>query len=176
MISAVRNPWVLVLAAFAAIIALLLAVRFIPPSHADLRRIALELVPPGTQVTDVGENTGSELISGQYHVTAMFVALDVASDDLYANSRTHAEAEGWRIVETQIGPGGWDTQLERLGLSGRLFVNKIRPRGDAMVLEDRELTGRVIGGAFLGAPLMVLLGAAVITRARAGRRQHAAGE
>jgi type II secretory pathway component PulM len=72
----------------------------------------LKLVPPGAQVTDVGEILGSEIIAGPHHASVRFTDQTSSPEDLSARARAHAVAEGWEIVKTDAGPGAWQVQLK----------------------------------------------------------------
>ncbi len=84
--------------------------------------IARSLAPPETTITDVGENTGSRVIVGDYFATVDVDDGGLGADGLLDAIARHADAEGWMLTDTEELPGGTRLTYTRDGLHATITV------------------------------------------------------
>jgi hypothetical protein len=149
--------------AFAAALALLGGVLLIPPSREEHREAAVALVPPDAEITDLGENTGSELVSGQYFASATFSADGISSKELNSRSIENALRAGWEVTRVDEGPNARETWLRRGVLVAELFIREERVEGEWHVWEDRGATRGRLLAVVIAAPLVVMVGSMSIS-------------
>jgi hypothetical protein len=157
------GAWTLIASVAAGAFALLAGVALIPPSRDELRQAARALVPPSATTTDLGENTGSELVSGQYFASADFAANAPTSEELNSSAIEHAVQMGWEIIRVDEGPYARETWLRRGMLIAELFVPDERVEGEWHVREDRGATRGAVLAVVIAAPVVVVAGSVLVS-------------
>jgi hypothetical protein len=145
------------------VVAILLGILLVPPSRADLRESAADLVPPRAEISHQGENTGSELVSGQYFASVAFTRAGVTSDELEGQALAQAQLTGWEVVRVDTRPNARETWLRRGTMTAELFIPFDWSEGEFHVYEDRRATFTRVAVLAVGAPTAVLAGAALIS-------------
>jgi hypothetical protein len=95
---------------------------------------ARSLAPPGTAITGVRENTGSQVIVGDYFATVDVDDGGLGADGLLAAIAAHADAEGWVLIDTEELPGGTRLTYTRDGLQATITVFARSPAVHATIL------------------------------------------
>lgn len=157
------GAWTLIASVAAGAFALLAGVALIPPSREELRQAAVALVPPGAATTDLGENSGSELVSGQYFASADFAANALTSEELNSSAIEHAVQMGWEVIRVDEGPYARESWLRRGMLVAELFVPEERVEGEWHVREDRGATRGAVLAVVIATPLVVLAGSVLVS-------------
>jgi hypothetical protein len=83
---------------------------------------ARSLAPPETTITEVGENTGSHVVVGDYFATVDVDDGGLGADGLLAALAAHADAEGWVLIDTEELAGGTRLTYTRDGLRATITV------------------------------------------------------
>jgi hypothetical protein len=84
--------------------------------------VARSLAPPATTITDVGENTGSRVIVGDYFAIVEIDDGGMGQAGLLEALRLRAESDGWSLVEREEHPFATTLTYERDGLRARITV------------------------------------------------------
>lgn len=130
--------------------------------------------PRCSNLTDQGENTGSELVSGQYFASVDFAADGMTSDELDALAVDNAVRSGWevaRIDEFPYGfPYGRETWLRCGTLVAELHISLERVEGEFHVREDRSATFGLVVFLVGVAPVALLTTVALVSLVKDRRR------
>lgn len=140
------------------------------PTHAQIRAAAEALVPDGATVIARGENTGHQLIVGDYFASLDFDVVGFTDLDPVLGGRAHAL--GYRYAPAavvNVGPGGATYRMIRKPLRAELTAftmptpdgkarGNVRVEADPESKRDRRMTGAAIGSIGLAGLTLLLIG------------------
>jgi hypothetical protein len=122
-------------------------------SHDQMRQLAADLVPPGTETTDVSELAGFEPLVGRYEAVAGFDSQGAEVATVAPALRGHAVQLGWTLVRIEPTAAGEVQYWTRPQADASVHIKNFEGPGDGTIYVhyQESPTDRYVMGLALGA-------------------------